>query len=404
MGVHFTNLLIVVAAAFAAPLALGLVPALKLPSVVLEIVAGIVLGPSVLGWVQVDQAVEVLATIGLAFLLFLAGLEIEFHKLRGRPLVLASLGYALSFALALVGSLVLDAAGLAQSPMLVAIILTATSLGIVVPVLKDAGEIETGFGQLVVAAASIADFGAIVLLSLFFSREATGTGTKLLLLGSLAMLAVAIGVVVAGAERWTRLTAVFARLQDTTAQIRVRGAFVLLVGFAAIAEHLGLEVILGAFIAGAVLTIVDRDLEMTHPQFRLKLEAAGYGIFVPVFFVTSGVRFDLNALTSSASTVARVPVFLGALLLARGLPAILYRSTVGVRRTVVAALLQATSLPFIVAATQIGMQLGKLSEANGAALIGAGILSVILFPLLALGVLHAGRMVVPGATAARGAA
>ena len=178
MDVHFTNLLIVVAAAFAAPLALGLVPALKLPSVVLEIVAGIVLGPSVLGWVEVDQAVEVLATIGLAFLLFLAGLEIEFHKLRGRPLVLASLGYGLSFALALVGSLLLDAAGLAQSPLLVAIILTATSLGIVVPVLKDAGEIETGFGQLVVAAASIADFGAIVLLSLFFSREATGTGTK----------------------------------------------------------------------------------------------------------------------------------------------------------------------------------------------------------------------------------
>ena len=403
MDVHFTNLLIVVAAAFAAPLALGLVPALKLPSVVLEIVAGIVLGPSVLGWVEVDQAVEVLATIGLAFLLFLAGLEIEFHKLRGRPLVLASLGYALSFVVALAGSLLLDQAGLAQSPLLVAIILTATSLGIVVPVLKDAGEIETGFGQLVVAAASIADFGAIVVLSLFFSREATGTGTKLLLLGSLAVLAVAIAVLVAGAERWSRLSAVFARLQDTTAQIRVRGAFVLLVGFAAIAEHLGLEVILGAFIAGAVLTIVDRDRAMTHPQFRLKLEAAGYGIFVPIFFVTSGVRFDLNALTSSASTLARVPVFLAALLIARGVPAILYRSTVGTRKTVVAGLLQATSLPFIVAATQIGMQLGKLSEANGAALIGAGILSVVLFPLLALGVLH-GRTVMTRATAARGTA
>src|SRR5262249_50963476 len=173
------------------PLALGLVPALKLPSVVLEILAGIVLGPSILGWVKVDQAVEVLATIGLAFLLFLAGLEIEFHKLRGRPLALASAGYASSFGLALVMSLVLDAAGLAQSALLVAIILTATSLGIVVPVLKDAGEIETGFGQLVVAAASIADFGAIVLLSLFFSREATGTWTKLLLLGSLALLAAA---------------------------------------------------------------------------------------------------------------------------------------------------------------------------------------------------------------------
>jgi Kef-type K+ transport system membrane component KefB len=404
MDVHFTNLLIVVAAAFAAPLALGLVPALKLPSVVVEIMAGILLGPSVLGWVKVDQAVEVLATIGLAVLLFLAGLEIEFHKLRGRPLMLASLGYALSFGLALGGSLVLDAAGLAQSRLLVAIIFTATSLGIVVPVLKDAGEIETPFGQLVVAAASIADFGAIVLLSLFFSREATGTGTKLLLLGSLAVLAVAIGVAVAGAEHWSRLTAVLTRLQDTTAQIRVRGAFVLLVGFAAIAEHLGLEVILGAFIAGAVLTIVDRDRAMTHRQFRLKLEAAGYGIFVPVFFVTSGVRFDLGALTSSASTLAHVPVFLGALLLVRGVPALLYRSTVGARHALVAGLLQATSLPFIVAATQIGMQLGKLSQANGAELIGAGILSVILFPLFALGALHPGRTLPTGATAARGTA
>jgi Kef-type K+ transport system membrane component KefB len=269
MTVQFTNLVIVVAAAFAAPLVLGLVPWLRLPSVVLEIVAGIVLGPSVLGWVEVDQAIEVLATIGLAYLLFLAGLEIELHKLRGRPLALASLGYALSFAIALLAAVALDVTGLAETPLLVAVILTATSLGIVVPVLKDAGEIESSFGQLVVAAASIADFGAIVLLSLFFSREATGTGTKLLLLGSLAVLAAVIGLGLVGAERWTRLTSAVLRLQDTTAQIRVRGAFVLLVGFAAVAEHLGLEVILGAFVAGAVLTIVDRDGAMTHPRFRL---------------------------------------------------------------------------------------------------------------------------------------
>jgi Kef-type K+ transport system membrane component KefB len=388
MSVHFTNLLIVAAAAFVSPLALGLVPALRLPSVVVEILAGIVLGPSVLGWVEIDQAVEVLATIGLAFLLFLAGLEIEFHKLRGRPLALASLGYVCSFALALVAAVALDAVGLAEAPLLVAIVLTATSLGIVVPVLKDSAEIESSFGQLVVAAASIADFGAIVLLSLFFSREATGTSTKLLLLGGLAILAGAIGVALAGAERWARLTSLLLRLQDTTAQIRVRGAVVLLVGFAAIAEHLGLEVILGAFVAGAVLTIVDRDHEMTHPQFRLKLEGAGYGIFVPVFFVASGVRFDLDALTSSSSTIARVPVFLCALLLARGVPALLYRPAIGTRRTAVAALLQATSLPFIVAATQIGMELGTISAATGAALVGAGILSVLLFPLAALTVLR----------------
>jgi Kef-type K+ transport system membrane component KefB len=385
--IDFTSLLIVVAAAFAAPLALGLVPALRLPSVVLELVAGIVLGPSVLGWVEVDDSISVLATIGLAFLLFLAGLEIEFRKLRGRPLRLTAIGFALSFAIALALSAGLKAVDLVETPLFVAIVLTATSLGVVVPVLKDAGEISSAFGQLVIAAATIADFGAIILLSLFFSREATGTGTQLLLLGSLALLAAAVALVVVGAEHSMRITTVFRRLQDTTAQIRIRGAFVLLVGLAAIAQHLGLEVILGAFIAGAILTAVDEDREMTHPQFRLKLESAGFGIFIPIFFVASGVRFDLDALTESASTLVLLPVFLAVLLAVRGLPALLYRSDIGTRQTAVAALLQATSLPFIVAAAQIGMELGTISQATGAALVGAGILSVLLFPLAALTVL-----------------
>jgi Kef-type K+ transport system membrane component KefB len=388
--IDFTSLLIVVATAFLAPLVLGLVPALRLPSVVLELVAGIVIGPALLGWVEIDDSISVLATIGLAFLLFLAGLEIELDKLRGKPLRLTALGFAISFAIAVVLSYALRAADLIETPLFVAIVLTATSLGVVVPVLKDAGEISSTFGQLVIAAATIADFGAIILLSLFFSREATGTATQLLLLGGLALLAVAVAVVVLGAEHSMRLTAVFRRLQDTTAQIRVRGAFVLLVGLAAAAAELGLEVILGAFIAGAILTIVDTDREMTHPQFRLKLEAAGFGIFIPVFFVASGVRFDLDALTETTSTLVLLPVFLAVLLAVRGLPALVYRPSIGNRQTAVAALLQATTLPFIVAAAQIGMELGTISEATGAALVGAGILSVLLFPLAALTVLKAG--------------
>jgi Kef-type K+ transport system membrane component KefB len=391
-GVEFTSLLIVVATAFAAPLVLGFAPALRLPAVVLEIVAGIVIGPSVLGWVELDDSINVLATIGLAFLLFLAGLEIEFSQLRGRPLRLTSLGYAASFGIAILVSLALDAGGLVDTPLFVAIVLTATSLGVIVPVLKDSGEIMGPFGQLVVAAATIADFGAIILLSLFFSREATGIGTQLLLLGSLALLAAAVAFAVVGAEHSMRLSSLLERLQDTTAQIRVRGSFLLLVGLAAAAESLGLEVILGAFVAGAILTIVDQDRQMTHPQFRLKLEAAGYGIFIPIFFVASGVRFDLDALTQSTSTIVLVPVFLAALLAVRGLPALLYRSTIGARRTGVAALLQATSLPFIVAAAQIGLELGTISEATGSALIGAGILSVLLFPLAALTLLKAGEL------------
>ena len=184
----FSDLLIVVAVAFAAPFLLGLFPRVRLPSVVLEIVAGIVVGPSLLGLVEVDQVIEVLALIGLGFVLFLAGLEIEFEKLRGQVLRLTALAFVVSFAIAVVVGFGLSAAGLVQTPLLVAIILCATSLGVIVPVLKDTGEISSPFGQLIVAAASIADFGAIILLTLFFSGEG-GVGSTLLLLGALAVLA-----------------------------------------------------------------------------------------------------------------------------------------------------------------------------------------------------------------------
>jgi Kef-type K+ transport system membrane component KefB len=376
----FGNLVIVAAVAFAAPFVLGLFPHVRLPSVVLEIVAGIVLGPSLLGVVEVDASVAVIATLGLAFVLFLAGLEIEFDALRGPLLRLATIGFVLSLAIALAVALGLEAAGLVETPLLVTIILCATSLGVLIPVLKDAGEISTMFGQLIVAAGSIADFGAIILLSIFFSGEG-GTGSTLLLLGELFALSAAVFLLVRGAEHSMRIRADLMRLQDTTAQIRVRAAFVLLVGFAAVAESLGLEAILGAFIAGAIVSLVDRDQRMTHPDFRHKLEAAGFGLFIPVFFVASGVRFDLDALTASVSNLLMVPIFLAALLAARGLPALVYRRTIGPQRTLVAGLLQATSLPFIVAATGIGAELDLIDAAESAALVGAGLLSVLLFPL-----------------------
>jgi Kef-type K+ transport system membrane component KefB len=268
-----------------------------------------------------------------------------------------------------------------------------------IPVLKDAGEISSTFGQLIIAAASIADFGAIILLSIFFSGEG-GTGSTLLLLGALFALAVVIFAVVSGAERSMRLRAELVRLQDTTAQIRVRAALVLFVGFAALAETLGLEVILGTFIAGAIVSLVDRDQVMTHPAFRRKLEAVGFGFFIPVFFVTSGVRFNLDALTSSASSAVMVPVFLLALLAVRGIPALLYLRTVDARHAAIAGVMQATSLPFIVAATAIGMELDLIDAAAGAALVGAGLLSVLIFPLSGLLLL---RRAEPTPSAAPGA-
>lgn len=383
----FVDLLVIACVAFAAPFLLGLFPVLRLPSVVLEIMAGIIIGPSVLGLVEVDQTVEVVALLGLGFVLFLAGLEIEFEKLRGQVLRLTSVGFVLSFGVALALALGLAAGGLVETPLLVAIILCATSLGVIVPVLKDAGEISSTFGQLIVAAASIADFGAIILLTLFFSGEG-GVGSTVLLLGGLLLLAIAVFGLARGAGRSMRIRAELQRLQDTTAQIRVRAALVLFVGFAAVAERIGFEVILGTFMAGAIVSLVDRDEVMAHPDFRRKLEAIGFGFFIPVFFVTSGVRFDLGALLADTSNLAMVPIFLLALLLVRGLPAVVYRRLIDRRRTAVAGILQATSLPFIVAATAIGAELGLIGGAESAALIGAGLLSVLIFPLLGLTLLR----------------
>jgi Kef-type K+ transport system membrane component KefB len=382
-------LLIVVAVAFAAPFLLGLAPGLRIPAVVLEIVAGIVIGPSVLGWVEVDATIEVLAFIGLAFLLFLAGLEIDFMRLRGRVLRLAATGYAVSFALAVGLSLALGAAGLVETPLFVAILLSATSLGVIVSVLKDAGESASTFGQLVIAAGTIADFGAIILLSVFFTGEG-GAGATLFLIGVLVAMGAVVYLAVRGGEHSMRIRDDLVRLQDSTAQIRVRGAFVLLVAFAAIAETLGLEVILGAFAAGALLSLLDRDEMMTHAAFRTKLEAIGFGVFIPVFFITSGLRFDLAALFASGSTIAMVPLFLAVLLLVRGLPAWLYRGVVSDRQATVAGLFQATSLPFIVAGTMIGLELGLIDPAESAALVASGLLSVVVFPALGLGLLRGG--------------
>jgi Kef-type K+ transport system membrane component KefB len=385
--VSFTNLLIVVAVAVLAPLVVGFLPRLRIPAVVLEIIGGIIIGPSVLGWVHIDLPVQILALFGLAFLLFLAGLEIDVHRLRGRLLRFAVLGYLVTLVLGYGAGASFTAAGWVSQPLLLAIALSATSLGLVVPVLKDAGQVRSQVGQSALAAASIADFAAIVLLSLFFSSSGGSTGSKVVVLGAFAGLVAVTGLAVSGAARSMRLGQVLLRLQDTTAEIRVRFAVLLLVAFTALAERFGLETILGAFLAGAIVALVDRD-SASHPNFRTKLEAIGYGFLVPVFFVSSGIRLDLAGLLHSPATLVRVPVFLLALLAVRGLPALIGLRANGTRPTLALGLLQATSLPFIVTATQIGVTLGKITPVTAAALVCAGLLSVLIFPLIALTLLR----------------
>ena len=382
-GLTFGNLLVVALIAVAAPLVARTIPGIKVPAVVLEIVAGIVVGPSVLGWIEIDQPITVLALVGVAFLLFLAGLEIDLLQLRGQLLRLTLAGFGLTLILGVGAGLLFHAAGWVTSPLFLAIALSATSLGLVVPVLKDAGLAEQPVGQFTIAGATVADFGAVLLLSFLFTEREGGAASRLTTVALFVAVITAVAVTLIRARRSQRIESVLVALQDTTAEIRVRIAVAILVGFVTLAASIGLETILGAFLAGAVLTLVDRDTA-THPSFRPKLEAVGFGLVIPVFFVTSGLRFDLDALTANPSALARVPLFLAALFAVRFLPALLYRRSLGAHGAAVAGLLQATSLPFIVTAADIGAAIGVISPITAAALISAGLLSVLLFPPIAL--------------------
>lgn len=385
-GASFGNLLVVVAAAVVTPLLLGLAPRLRLPAVVLEILAGVLIGPSGLGFAAVDSTVAALSLLGLAFLLFLAGAEISFATLG--PLIWpASLGFLLSLGLGLLVGYGFQTLGVIDAPLLLALTLAATALGIVVGVLNQTGQVHTTLGQLVIAGSSVADFGTIILLSLFFSRESAGAGVQLLLIAGLGLLAIVVVLTARRAGRWGPLQLVLTRLSGAGAEIRIRLALLLLVGFTALAEWLGLEVILGAFLAGGILALVDREGGTTYQEFRQKLDAVGYGVFIPIFLVTSGMRVDLGALVGDTRTLTLIPLLLGALLLVRGLPALLYWRLIGGRSVAAAGLLQATSLAFIVAAVQIGTDLGLVGRSVGAALVAVALFSVLLFPLGALALL-----------------
>jgi Kef-type K+ transport system membrane component KefB len=385
---NFTGLWIVCLAALAAPLAARGASRLRVPAVVLEVILGIVIGPSVLGWVHADQAITVVSDLGLAMLLFLAGREIDYSRLRGPTVELAAIGMAVSLGLAAAIGFGLDALHLVRAPVFVAVVLSATGLGVLLPIFEDSPEISSLFSRLVTTAATFGEFTPILLLTLLFSREATGLGARLLLLVAFAGLAVALGLALFRVGESQRVMALLTRLQDTTAQIRVRIAVVLFVAFTALASVLGLEAILGAFVAGAILKLVDRDAQMAHPHLSIKLEALGFGFLIPVFFVTTGLRFDLHAL-ASPSTLALVPIFLGGQLLVRGVPAVLFAQPLERDWLQVAAagLFSATSLSFPVAASMIALQLGVITAGTASALVASGLLSALLFPALALALL-----------------
>jgi Kef-type K+ transport system membrane component KefB len=381
--ISFSSLLIVGAVAVAVPLFLGLVPAVKVPAVVLEILGGILVGPTVLGWVHLDVAVRVIADLGLGFLLFMAGFEIDLRRFDRRILILVSRAFVLSLALALLVAYGLQLGGQVRDGLLVGITLVATSLGVLVPILHDAGEVETTFGRMIMAAGSLAELAPLVLLSVFFSASSKNPAAELGLLAGFVGLTAAIVVVTQRVRVWGPMREVVQRLENTSSQLRVRLAITFALAFSAVAEHFGLATILGAFLAGVIVRRTD-ETPASQEEFQAKLESIGFGFLIPVFFVSTGVGLDITALFHSTRAIILVPVFLAALLVVRGLPALLYVRVVGRTRAIAAGFMQATSLTFIVVATVIGVQTGHQRTSTAAALVVAGLLSVVIYPPVAL--------------------
>jgi len=382
------NLFLVGVIACLAPLLIYITHAYLLPAIVLEIVGGIIIGPQVLNWVHADVFLGFLSILGLSYLLFLSGLEVDLQRLRGKTMILVGSAFLISLVLALFIGFGLSSLEGVASPLLIGIILVSTSLGVVIPILKDAGQSSTDFGQLVIAGATVGEFGSIILISLLFSSEIISPFTKVILFGIFALMILLVSLAIFSLHRTSWFMEMLHLFQDSTSQINVRIALTLLVGFVGLAYKFGAEAILGAFLAGVAFRSVYKETTEIRPLLRVKLEAIGFGFFVPVFFITSGINFNLHALFDDFSIFALVPLFLIALLLVRGVPAVLYRRSLDTRHTVIAGLLQATSLTFIVAATQIGVQLHLISSAISAALVASGLLSVIIYPLIALTLLR----------------
>ncbi len=381
----FTGLLVVAVVAFVAPLLAGLVPRRLVPAVVLEVLLGLAVGPEGLGWVKPDGAVELLYLMGLGFLLFLAGQDVDPKHFSDPMIRVTGAAYVISLALAFPVALGLMSLAPGSADLrLLALSLTSSSLGILVPVVRDAGEINTDFGQLTVLAGTVGEFSSLLLLTILFSADAKSTPEQILYVVILGVAAVLTGLGLYVLWRSGRMARVLTALDDTASQLRVRGAFVILLIFAGLAYGFGVDSLLGAFVAGVVLRVADRDERPNIEVFQAKLDAIGFGFLIPVFFVVTGVQFNVDALFSHSSALELVPLLVIAILVVRGAPAWLYRKRIGTRAAIALGFLQSATLTFPVVVAEIGLSLRLLGQAAAAALIGAALLSVLIFPAAAL--------------------
>jgi Kef-type K+ transport system membrane component KefB len=377
-----STLLFVAAVAVLAPI-LADTTKIAFPVVVAEIVLGILIGPEVLGWADPDRLIDSLSQIGLAFLFFMAGMEIDFDRIRGAPAQLGAAGWVLSLAAGPLIAALLWTLGVVGAPLLVGLALTTTALGTLLPIIRDAGMLEQRIGGYVLGAGSAGELGPIVVLSVGLAL-ASGHPWRTVLLLVFAAVVVAVAAVAVRA-RPPRVVRLVEATMHTSSQLAIRLAMLVLIGLFVLAAELGLDVILGAFAAGVVVGMVARgeDAEVFH----VKLDAIGFGFFIPIFFIATGMGFDLDALLDDPASLLLVPIFAALFLLVRGAPAwLLYRRSLPRTDLPPLALLSATALPLIVAITEVGTEGGHMDEQEAVALVGAGMLSVLAFPLVALAI------------------
>ncbi|MGK9148229.1 cation:proton antiporter [Plantibacter flavus] len=376
------SLLIVPAVAVAAPPLAALVGRYaKVPLVVFEIVLGILVGPAVLGWVQPNDFLDMLSQFGLAVLFFMAGNEIDFATIAGRPLKRAGLGWVVSLAGGIALGVIIG--GDLASGVFIGVALCSTALGTILPALRDAGELPTPFGRAVTATGAAGEFGPLIAISLFLSGRSPLPATIVLLV-FVGVSALAIWYASNG--KHSRLHTLVTATLHTSGQFAVRLVLLGIASLVVLSIVLGLDMLLGAFAAGVVWRVfVARATPADHRVIETKLDAVAFGFLVPIFFVSSGVTFDLQALTTQPATLVLVPLFLVLLLVVRGLPSLL-ASPPGATRADRRGLLLfgATGLPIIIAVTTIGVESTFLPADTATALVGAGMLSVLLFPALAL--------------------
>jgi Kef-type K+ transport system membrane component KefB len=378
------TLLVVLAVAALAPLLADLPAHVRVPVIVTEIIAGIVVGPQVLDLAQPDAVLDTLSDFGLAFLFFMAGMEIDPANMRGRPATLAARGWLASLTLGMGVAFVLWTTGAVGAPVLVGLALTTTALGALVPILKDAKLAEHRVGRLVLAGGAAGEFGPIVALSIILAI-ASGEPWRTVLLVVFAVIAVGAGLLATRA-RPERIVRLVAATMHSSGQFALRLALLLLGGLVVLAGSLGLDVVLGAFAAGFIVGLVARGEDAR--AFHVKLDAVGYGFLIPIFFISTGLGFDLDAL-GNATTLLLVPAFAALFLLVRGVPAwLLARSELPERERTALAFLTASALPLVVAITEVATENGELAQDDASALVGAAMLSLLAFPLVGTALLR----------------